>query len=571
MNNASTPTSSPSYDMAPALEAALTTLERFSANKPSLPLRTSIRRIKSFVKEVFFQKKTVDQEMIALQHAIETLTNYYPLIEKWQAGLPRERALAQRVLTIIGDYNGSLERRCDINKSGLFSLIFKRSKKNLTPSIKLKTPLFSAKVLDPSIAALSFQPYKKTATLSTQEKDMFIMKGITLSNTENVQQVDLKETPIEIVEESEEVIRCMQVIVPLPGEVIIVKGAFRRMQEGRSIPIQDSFQLSSTAAQTAYPHAMQHNGWTFGNDLIPKYPHRLDKLNEIALLLDRKRVAACELLPQGALNRRAKVLLNNRRGMFNSNKKELLGLHRTLLDAFLRAAPEALLPPNVKNILDTFYTLISGEENCYELLCTTFETLSTTGVVLPYQLVQEHRLNTPTFQQDIQEKGAQLLYNMLRDAATFNRARLLQRSTPLEKGIYSFIQTVGPVFSAPAHTLLLQEFSEILLFNPPLLNEFERKVQAAVYMQLLDFLKELEAMPTKEETLPMMRTQLQKGAALMKENILPSLYESLLNELEEYYSSRYHSRQGLVERTLLSHTMPTAAWQSNIKQLPKSS
>jgi hypothetical protein len=75
--------------------------------------------------------------------------------------------------------------------------------------------------------------------LSAQEHDMFVMKAITLMAKDKIDRTLIKNAPI-IVSETDGNIICEQKISK-EGKMITLRGAFKRLENGRSLPIPNSF------------------------------------------------------------------------------------------------------------------------------------------------------------------------------------------------------------------------------------------------------------------------------------------------------------------------------------------
>lgn len=101
-----------------------------------------------------------------------------------------------------------------------------------------------------SISLNNYASLESTTSLSKQEMDMFVMKGITLTAKTTITPTTLAETPIHV-KKTEEKICCLQIIVPTPGQVITLKGEFKRMDSGHSLPIKDSFCISFSTTDSS--------------------------------------------------------------------------------------------------------------------------------------------------------------------------------------------------------------------------------------------------------------------------------------------------------------------------------
>lgn len=169
--------------------------------------------------------------------------------------------------------------------------------------------------------------------LTIEEKSAFWMKGITLLKaagnpylTLGRTQKEVRCAPITIdVDSLSKKMWLSTTLSPLPGENYIFKGAFKRLGK-RSLPF--SFEITTEAAQTAFPDPLQYLGF-FCNALIPE-------VEPLSKLLEKKARIANALLPQGEYNQIAKKQLEQKKALFTEHRAELLTLHQRLLQHLIK-------------------------------------------------------------------------------------------------------------------------------------------------------------------------------------------------------------------------------------------
>lgn len=566
------------------LEAAIKTLEKFSVRKKSsagsfieekLNISTTIRAVGQLVLGAFSKKRAQlieikeDQVQKELQSAIETLKNHYPLIDQLQNGSASEQKLATLALETISTYNQRVERIKSPSWSQTFAdLLFKNNalarvrkrfekiplpfKARIQTEIALESHLGEKLIISndtpTELSAHHFTQIPNSPSL--QEQDMFCMKFISLLEKSEitVSREEIKKTPIKIEECNGEKgeIALYQKISVLPGENLELQGLFRRYSKsaGRSLPVQDSFHLSSQSTQTGFPHPSQHTGWALADQLLPAYPHRLDLLPNFSELQRKKNELAITLLPKGCFNSKAKKILKFKKEAFNADRELFIEQHRQLAIAIANASSDKISSGSTLEAINRFYDALKAVPNAFEQLTETQQTIMDIFVTKPYKKVLDERLNNPEFKSAVKSGGYHVIEELLKSESDRAFKAFVEEKKSAPDAVY--IECMGDILRGPSHFIILQELSEILEFAPPFLDEFERKIQASVYHQVSMFIDEVNvSAPSLEEIRGRLLGGLQADIDLFELDSIdqhPTL-PLVINELEEYFNSRYYIRQ----------------------------
>jgi hypothetical protein len=123
-----------------------------------------------------------------------------------------------------------------------------------------------------------------------------------------------------------------------------------------------------------------------------------------------------------------------------------------------------------------------------------------------------------------------------------NHAQNLDHSKPA----HAYLLLQGPLLGKAYQSIGLQYLSEKMGFPPPLIGDFERKLQICAYKQLLTFMDDCEAEKhhiidpdqIKNDLLIRWESDLQTLQTELDEE--KSIAESIVDELEVYYNTRYY-------------------------------
>ncbi len=512
--------------------------------------------------ELELKKKKIEGK---IRESLSVILKYYPLLAKLEEGTEIQKKLAKSARQSIENFNGivaSTKKSPQSFAEKLKRFVFQRM--GLFPDHSLLANPINL----PELAVLHFSEAKilqearnssqKIAFLAESlkcvqaspvdptswEKDAFRMKAITLIQkklgknfsyqiSEALQSI--RETPIFSKAAAEEgVVSFSQKITPFPGEEIEVIGSFHRKYTV-SLPVPDSFSLSSKSVQTGFPYPSQHCGWALSSHLIPSCPVRQDLLPTICPLLQKQKEIAHALLPGGELIQKAKELLALKKKAFHKKTASFLGLHKTLCLSILHASGYAI-GEGFSQILDVFFTHVEEQTSPYDYLCQVQLILIETCLNKPAEKLKDAWLTTP-----MGVSGAQALLEKERKEA--------RRGLNLGTALDDYVALMGEVLGKASEAILMQELSEQIHFAPPLLTDFERKVQSALYKQLITFQNEFSLKleeEDREHNLEIMTKWLEKSIksdiSLFKQPSFEQfqhLAADCVAECEAYYNERY--------------------------------
>lgn len=162
------------------------------------------------------------------------------------------------------------------------------------------------------------------------------------------------------------IITIKQTVWHFPGEGVELSGSFQRdiVTPHISIPIKGTFACHPKIAQTGFLHPLQRAGFALSLALLPQRLPRAEDMPRYGQLLHKKREIASELLPEGALNRSAKALVERRREAF-CRQPELLVRQKECVLAFVTEA--AFPDAGAIATIDRFFDAISTKTHAYDL------------------------------------------------------------------------------------------------------------------------------------------------------------------------------------------------------------
>lgn len=533
-----------------------------------------------------------------LMESIDFLKSHYRIINKRKHGTKEEQEWARWAQQTINRYNALLTRSKQAHHSlheRIIQFFYEQSGLSLDKEVtnnKIEIPHEFTVQFDSSkdrSGAATLKPQEQTLgkintllqhanvatvnpSLPTQEeKDAFHMKSIVLAAKSDLpvslrqyMNAMMRETPIQTniskpTEEGADIVSLNQTLSPLPGEKIVIKGAFKRDSKSHvlSVPIPESFHVSTKATQTGSPHPSQHTGWALPDVLFPECPHRLDQLPLFTKIYEQKKRIAANLLPSGSMNELAKQLLKLRKRVFELNLKEFLDLHRKLSLSILAASVElegSIHEAAIEEV-DHFYQVLESSPLPFEMMTRTYQELNKLFLEMPYENILH----------EWSEKRNARLKNMDSKALYHACVQIFDESiektmedigkqidkTPSEaiedKYMLKYMQEMGPILGKASRAVMLQQLSEKIGFAPPLLNIFEQKLQLCAYLQLMAFHEELQdpKVLTEEGLKKKIEKHLKEEIQLFQsescEQVAAELTE-VVNELEFYYNARHFSR-----------------------------
>lgn len=496
-------------------------------------------------------KRQVQQMML---NAIDTVKRNHLIISKLQNGSPEEQQFASATLEAIKSYNSTLDniqRRAPRFSTRMERFFYKYS------GFSLDQELIDNRIDLPTNLSVSFEADAETIeeplinTNATEsmptprdEADLIRMKANTLLKqhgfcfkTMSDAFTSVKAAPIHTAVnlQSQTSTLCLTLNV-LPGTTIKVQGSFKRSAQTYSAPITDSFRLSVKSVHSGYPHPSQHNGWALAESFIPLYPYRLDLMPLFKPLYERKQQAALGLLPDGKLLDRAKKLIESKRVAFNAYRHILVPLHHQLSHTILSTGPVS----SSQNCaaIDAFFSALGTHADPWERLTEAYDSLKEHFLVPMHAQLQQAWIEHQ--QPDLHSSNPAIALEAAQSIIT-KASKVNYEGDPAFKG---FVMSLGPALNAAANGITLQHWSEALRCAPPLLHDFELKVQSAAYAQLSRFLDEIESeehFPDEGTLCAQMQAQLLEDIALFQAPFhkTDNGYTAIVHELEEYFGSRY--------------------------------
>ena len=518
-----------------------------------------------------FKKGSVEQQEWA-SWAQKTINRYNTLIAKSKIA---PHSLKERVVQFFYKHSGlSLDeeiKKVKIDIPHDFSVHFDSAHKAGKPPTHL--PENTSEKIVSFLQHTKMTPHK----LTKQEEELFLMKTISLgksnmpSGLRNTLTSLIREAPIKTTlaspkshEQSESdsasIISLEQTITAFPGEKITVQGSFKRDARSPvpSVPIPDSFHVSTKSTQTGFPHPSQNTGWSLSNSLIPECPLRLDQLPLFDIIYEKKKKIASALLPEGSLNEKAKLLLKLKTEAFEKQVKTFLDQHQTLSQAIVDSAPcSPMVSDQAKEVLKAYFNFLKDREDAYDLLCQTYQVLNALFIDRPYDHLQSEWLekhNPEIISRDPKascQACMHILDNELDKSKEEVIAHIKNASGESERIILEYLLSFGQIIGTASKAIILQQLSEKIGFPPLLLNDFEQKIQSCTYKQLLAFQEELEMDTNAQSDVfvakmqELLQHQLEREIILFKAESCDAITDratAITHELEFYYNARYYSR-----------------------------
>ncbi|MGZ3633983.1 MAG: hypothetical protein ACXWM7_06875, partial [Parachlamydiaceae bacterium] len=334
-----------------------------------------------------------------------------------------------------------------------------------------------------------------------------------------------------------------QELIPLPGQCTRVSATFQIDPRTLNYNIFHSDFLSVEATQTGFPHPLQHHGWALSTAFVPRYLLRLHQLLHFPNFFNEQIKCAQELLPNGALNQKARAFLNLKRQVFEEHKDEFLNYHHLLTLSIVEAAEN--VPENLIESTSTFFKRLADHTAPYDFLSQTYEEFIAAWITSPFEEIDKFRLE----RQPSTLEEAQLFLEHTMKAKEDVWLQKIQASAEVqnEPRVKALLYTLGMgrLFSSSIQQLILQQQSELMKYAPPELSLFTKKLQTAAYLQLWEFQHELALEPNETDMFRRLSRLLEDDITLFKTQDLTTLHwdaVAVSNELEAYYKKRANER-----------------------------
>ncbi len=500
----------------------------------------------SYSQEHKQRKLKVEQKIL---ESITYLKSHWKVIEKLKEGNEDERNLAQLAAKAINRYN-SLIKKVRTPPLSLIDRVFKTLYETSALAVgeDLKTEIDVPKdysiylrtskkegvdVTMHKIASFLQEHGMLSSVPTAQEIDFFYMKTITLANRSDLP-LDLRkqviglmrETPItSLIENRNEIespdshtsfISLKQTLAPFPGEQITIEGSFKRdaLSSVASVPLPETFHVTTQAVQTGYPHPSQHMGWALSKALIPEMPIRKTLLPLFFPLFDEMQALAKKLLPEGSLNRTAKHLLLLKKEAFLDHQATFLALHRHLNHALVERSPY-ISTIKTTEAIENYFAGLSDSPAPYERLSKGYDHLNQIFIDIPYKtILKKWEEDESVFSGEPKERLHTIhsLYDKeINKAEGLLRRELIKSSTKVEKQAIIWAQLLGPHLGYAGKAIVLQYLSEKIGYPPPLMNDFESLIQTSAYRQLIAFIQGIEEAHKQTISVETIAAQMEKA------------------------------------------------------------
>jgi hypothetical protein len=522
------------------------------------------------------QEKKLGELKRAILQARDIIQSHSALIEKFKEGDDSQRKLAEYALLAIQRYNAVVAQgylsgtiKYDVYNYERHCLLLDQEIKGQqielphTVSIKYESHPDAHpahKMLKELSQTLLIGAVKKTSSIicPTHKKtlqfmiDTFHMKAIRLMQSHLSQHNSMaeilqlvKQTTLEIDEESgADLINMRQLIEVGPGFFILVTGCFKRNltdPKFMTMPLLDSFRLSFQLTHSGFPFPSQHTGWALADKWVEAYPLRADQVPLFQQVDQRKKRLNQQLLFDQAFIQKARQYAKLKREVFDQHRDIFLPWHRQLQHALKQSVSKG---EETDLVLEAFYQEATHAPSAFDLLVQTQQQLLDLFIREPMKALQEEWLgagSTPLRIGSSQEKFQIACQRLER-----YRDQAKERLDP-NNSRHAYILQQGILLGKTFQSIGLQYQSEKMRFSPPLLNDFERRLQACAFQQLLSFMDECEQRldvvdpdQIKEDLVNAWSTDLKffVVANIEEEACLPI---ALIDELEVYFNSRFYA------------------------------
>lgn len=537
---------------------------RLMASKQS-PLEKVMTLASSYIGPIFSeswrreQAKKLEVLKQAILNARDIIQSHSALIIKFKEGNDSQRKLADYALAAIQRYNTVVSKSHeDTAKHDVYN--YERQRLLSDEEIKgrpIELPhTLSIKFDSHPDAHPAYKMFKemsqtgsKTSVMicPTHKKrlqfmiDTFHMKANRMLHTHLNQQnamADIvpvvKEAPLQIDEESNpDTIGMQKVLEVGPGFSLYVTGSFKKNgtdPKFLTMPILDSFRLSFQLTHSGFPYPSQHTGWALADKWVEAFPLRLDQVPLFQKTDQRKKRLAQHLLHDQSLIQKARRRAKLKRDVFDQNRDifipQFYRLQQELNDDFSSCD---------KKVIEAFKKELENAPSSFDLLSQTEQKIQNLFIQQPLKALEEEWLET---QPTLLRKGTS--HEKLHAACK----KMEETRTLVSKDSHSpYLIQQGLFLGSAYQSIGLQYQSERMGFSPPLLSDFERRLQLCAFQQLLSFLDEcenridvLDPHLIKEEML----IAWEKDIAILKGAVDDSAL-AIVDELEFYFNSRFYA------------------------------
>lgn len=518
----------------------------------------------------------------AILQARDIIQSHSALIERFKEGDEAQRKLAESALLAIERYNAIVAQESSPEKMKSEVYNYERQRLLLDQEIKgqqIELPHTvtikydshpdahpAQKMLKELSRTLRSEVAKKSnqALSPTHKKTMqFMIDTFHVKAIVHLMQTPLRDSVPEIIplikqttpeideESSVDLITMRQLIEVDAGSVILVTGCFKRNASNpkfMTMPILENLRLMSfQLTHSGYPDASQHTGWCLSDKWIEASPLRSDQTPLFQQVNQRRKRLAHRLLHDQIFIQKVRRHFKIKREVFDEKRHLFLPLHLQLQQALQEGTSR-----KTNSILEAFYQEAAQAPSAFDLLAQTQQQMLDLFIKHPMKALEEEWLSV---------ESTPLRMGAPQDKLKTAYLRLEQHRRQSIESLdsthtrHAYILHQGVLLGHSFEAIGLQYQSEKMGFSPPFLNDFERKLQACAFQQLLAFLDECDHQldvvdPTQIESdfFKALSKDIRLLDAFAKEDdqVLPV---AIVNELEVYFNSRFysqaHARTGL--------------------------
>lgn len=494
-----------------------------------------------------------------IAEALDVVKGHLDLIPRLQQGSPTEKKLASYATNVISKYNEMVGQSTDSSWVSRFACyIYKKSDLLLEDEIRNrvivpKKSIAAQSTLKELGVVLSSLGGKKaiSPSSSTHKKpikvmlDAFHLKTIQALKEKGPMReiMDLvRNTSVDIDDDStSDLIWMHQVIEVNPGTFARLSGAFKRRMDGKlmSIPILDHFKCTFHTHRPGYPMASEHAGWVLPEALVDANPLRSDQTPIFNGIEEQIAKVSSDLLSDPEAIAKAKQMIRLKREVFNQNKEHFVELLFQKTNALVKAAGA-----EVSVDINNFYAFVLESESPYDTLSHANQYWAYYFVSQPAQKLREAWLGgaepvlrTGKYAEKL-EKSSQLI-----DQEFQSEKSNIQTGQVEDRYVLAMAELLGPAVK----NILLQYMSDKISYAPPMLNDFEQRLQLCAFQQAFAFFDEMDIVLDASDDVNR-KFIFEWLERLLKQDIdvftVANIEEAeIVNELAIHFNSRFYARQ----------------------------
>lgn len=516
------------------------------------------------------QAKKMNGLKEAILRARDTIQSHLGLIEKYKEGDDSQRSLADYALSAIQRYNSMVgqdsfphsnsdpynyERHCLLRDNEIKGLKIelphavsikydshpenhpaKRVLKELSQTFLLRTT--QKKNL------INGSTHKKTIQFMIDTFRMKVIRMIQMHLSQNNEISEIlpliKNADLEIDDESSpELVLMRQLIEFGPGSLIMVSGCFKKKHTDSqflTLPILDSFRLSFQISHSGFPYPSQHTGWSLADKWIDALPLRNDQVPQFHKVNEKRKQLIQQLLFNPQMIQKTRRRTRLKREIFDQHRDIFIPLHRRLQELLYGSFKQ-------ESFFETHYINAFKAPSAFDFLVRTQQQVLDLFTKLPLKALEEEWLSDET---SLLRTGSPSEKFQIASLQMEQYRKKTLTELDLNNVDHQFIYYTGLKLGKDFQAIALQYQSEKMGFSPPLLNDFQRRIQACAFQQLISFLNEcenrlniLDPDEIKNELVEVWNKDLQILQS-NKENSNQLVF-LIVDELEFYFNSRFHS------------------------------